>query len=232
MAEGVSALAAFAAGLLSFFTPCMLPLVPIYLGYMAGRASNSSSKGNSYVLAHAAFFVFGFSLVFVLLGAVAGLLGGLLGRLLPTIVRIGGFLLVILGLHMCGLLRIPLLNMDKHLELGSRRNDYWASLVVGIVFAAGWTPCIGPVLASILMLAANTQTLPGGALLLAVYSLGLGVPFIIFGGLFNLVTPFIRKIERWTPIFSIIGGVLLVIMGFLLVTGLFSQISNWFNSLA
>jgi len=229
--ETVSAFAAFTAGLLSFFTPCILPLVPIYLGYMAGTASATSAKGNIPVLAHAASFVLGFSLVFILLGAAAGLLGGLIGRLLPIVVRIGGLFLIILGLHMCGLLRIPFLNMDKHLEIGNTRNGFWASFLVGIVFAAGWTPCIGPVLASILMLAASTQMAPSGALLLGLYALGLGIPFLVAGGLFNLAAPYLRKIGRWSQLCSTIGGILLMGMGFLLVTGLFQHINGWVNSL-
>ncbi|MCE5258223.1 MAG: cytochrome c biogenesis protein CcdA [Chloroflexi bacterium] len=233
MGEPVSAVAAFAAGLLSFFSPCVLPLVPIYLGYMAGTASSNANRaGKLHLVIHAAFFVLGFGIIFVLLGAAAGLLGGLLGRILPILVRIGGLILVVLGLHMCELVKIPFLNMDKHLDLGHPGKGYWASLLVGIIFAAGWTPCIGPVLASILMLAANSQTLQSGALLLGVYSLGLGLPFVATGALFNLALPLIKKMGRWTRVFSIVGGSLLIIMGLLLATGLFTQISNWVNSLA
>lgn len=231
MTVQVSIAAAFAAGLISFFSPCVLPLVPVYLGYMTGTAA--STLGNQrrlQLFAHALFFVLGFSLVFVLLGAVAGFLGSLIGRLLPFLIRIGGILLIILGLHLLGLVRIPFLHMDKHLTVTSKSKGYWASFLVGFVFAAGWTPCIGPVLASILILAANTQTLLRGALLLSIYSLGLGVPFLITGGLIHLALPLVRKMGRWARVFNIVGGILLIAMGFLLITGLFERISAWFNS--
>jgi cytochrome c-type biogenesis protein len=234
MPESVPLVTAFLAGLLSFFSPCVLPLVPIYLGYMSGTAATSlGSTNRARLMIHAAFFVVGFGMIFVLLGAVAGLLGSLIMRALPIIVRIGGLVLILFGLSLSGLVRIPLLQMDKHLNMDSRRaKGYWRSLLVGIVFAAGWTPCIGPVLASILFLAANSQTAFSGALLLSVYTLGLGLPFLAAGGLINLAIPLIRKLGKWTRIFNYIGGGSLIVMGFLLVTGLFNQISSWLNAFA
>jgi cytochrome c-type biogenesis protein len=234
MSERVSIITAFVAGLLSFFSPCVLPLVPIYLGYMTGTAATNLGTSNRLrVLIHALFFVLGFSIIFVVLGAVAGLLGSLIGRILPVLVRLGGVLLIILGLSLCGLVKIPVLQMDKHLNMDTHRaKGYWTSFLVGIVFAAGWTPCIGPVLASILFLAANTKTLLNGALLLGVYSLGLGLPFLIAGGLINLAIPIMRRLGRWSRVFNYIGGGLLIVMGFLLITGLFDQITSWFNAFA
>jgi cytochrome c-type biogenesis protein len=234
MPESVSIITAFVAGLLSFFSPCVLPLVPIYLGYMTGTAANNLGTAKRLrILLHALFFVLGFSIIFVLLGAVAGLLGSLIGRVLPILVRIGGVLLIVLGLSLCGVINIPLLQMDKHLNMDNRREKgYWASFLVGIVFAAGWTPCIGPVLASILFLAANSQTMVNGALLLGIYSLGLGLPFVVAGGLINLAVPLFRRMGRWARIFNYIGGGLLIAMGFLLLTGLFYQITSWFNAIA
>ncbi|MHB9032269.1 MAG: cytochrome c biogenesis CcdA family protein [Anaerolineae bacterium] len=232
MTDQITLIAAFAAGLLSFFSPCVLPLVPVYLGYMAGTAAATShGSGNLRLFLHAVFYVIGFSLVFVLLGAAAALIGSLSGRLLPVLIRVGGILLIILGLHLCGLIKIPFLYMDKHLEVDRGAKGYWASFIVGIVFAAGWTPCIGPVLASILLLAANSQTVGHGALLLAVYSLGLGIPFLVAGGLFNLILPLVRKMGRAARVFNYIGGALLIVMGFLLVTGLFTPISYWLSGL-
>jgi cytochrome c-type biogenesis protein len=234
MPENISIFAAFVAGLLSFVSPCVLPLVPIYLGYMTGTAATNLGTANRLRLViHALFFVLGFGIIFVLLGAVAGLLGSLIGRVLPILVRLGGIFLIIMGLSLSGLVTIPFLQMDKHLKVGERgAKGYWASFLVGIVFAAGWTPCIGPVLASILFLAANSQTMLNGALLLGVYSLGLGLPFLAAGGLINLAIPLIRRTGRWVLIFNYIGGGLLIVMGFLLLTGLFNQITSLFNALA
>ena len=234
MPERVTIIAAFVAGLLSFFSPCVLPLVPIYLGYMTGTAATNLGTANRLrLLIHALFFVLGFSIIFVLLGAVAGLLGSLIGRVLPILVRIGGVLIIVLGLSLCGLITIPFLQMDKHLNMDNRRvKGYWTSFLVGIVFAAGWTPCIGPVLASILFLAANSQTLLSGALLLGVYSFGLGLPFLVAGGLINLAIPLFRRLGRWSRIFNYVGGGLLIVMGFLLLTDLFNQIISWFNAIA
>ncbi|NLV73928.1 MAG: cytochrome c biogenesis protein CcdA [Chloroflexi bacterium] len=229
----VSIFTALIAGLLAFFSPCVLPLVPAYLGYMAGTTvSGLASTSRWRIALHALVFTLGFGLVFTLLGAAAGLLGSALGRYLPAVVRIGGVFLIILGLDLLGLVRIPFLQMERRLEVRPKRSGYWASFLVGMVFAAGWTPCIGPVLASILVLAANSQTVWQGSLLLAVFSLGLGVPFIAVGALFHVLLPLMRRMGKWVRIFNYVGGGLLIVMGFLLLTGLFSQISFYMDQFA
>lgn len=231
--QNVTLITALVAGLVSFFSPCVLPLVPVYLGYMTGTAVSNLDQGKRLsTLFHALFFAVGFGLVFVVLGAAAGALGSVIYPIMPYVVKAGGVLLIVFGLHMTGLITIPFLNMEKRLELGSeRQRNYWTSFLVGIVFAAGWTPCVGPVLSAILLLAADSQTATAGALLLAIYAVGLGLPFVIVAALIDVALPAMRKLSRYLRVISIVGGALLIVMGFLLLTGLFEQLVWWFNSL-
>ena len=231
--ENITLPAALLAGLLSFLSPCVLPLVPIYLGYITGTAVSSlDSSKRLTTLIHAAFFVLGFGLLFVALGATAGLLGSLVNTILPYLIKIGGAILIVLGLHMTGLITIPFLALEKRLELRqSERKNYGSSFLVGVVFAAGWTPCVGPVLSGILMLAADSQTVSHGALLLAFYSLGLGLPFLVVAALVDVAVPALRKMAKYVRIVSILGGVLLILMGILLLAGWFTRVTAWFNTL-
>ncbi len=211
----------------------MLPLVPVYLGYMAGTAVSSLADTDRLrVFFHALFFVLGFGIIFVFTGAAMGALGGLIYPMMPTLVKVGGVILIVLGLHMAGLVTIPFLGIEKRLELGSRyRKNYWTSFLIGVVFAIGWTPCVGPILAAILLLAADSQTVTAGATLLAIYTLGLGVPFLIVAVLVNIGLPVLRRMSRYLHAFSISGGALLIAMGFLLLTGLWGSLVAWINYL-
>ena len=223
--------AALLAGLISFFSPCVLPLVPVYLGYMTGQVTLGGGSTRIRTMSHAMFFMIGFGSIFVLLGATAGLLGGIIYPIMPYLVKVGGLLLIVFGLHLMGLVTIPFLNMEKRLDLGSSgRKNYWSSFLVGIVFAAGWTPCIGPVLSAILLLAADSQTAGAGAALLAVYALGLGLPFLAAAAAMDVLGPFIRKSGRFMKIISVLSGLMLIVMGFLLVIGLFETMIFWLNS--
>jgi cytochrome c-type biogenesis protein len=232
-AQNVTLAAALVAGLLSFLSPCVLPLVPIYMGYMTGTVVGEvDSPQRLKTLMHALFFVLGFSLVFVLLGVAFGLIGGIIYPIMPWVIKIGGLILIVFGLHIMGLISIPLLHMEKRLELGrGRRQSYWTSLLVGIVFAAGWTPCVGPVLSAILLLAADSQTAGQGAILLAAYALGLGMPFLAVAGLIDVAVPALKRVSRYMRAISIVSGGLLVLMGFLFLTGLFDAMIAWVNSL-
>lgn len=230
--DNISVSAALLAGLISFFSPCVLPLVPVYLGYITGQMAGGKDWSRSQTILHALFFVLGFGLVFVVLGAAAGLVGSLIYPVLPVAVRIGGLILIIFGLHMTGLVTIPMLNVEKRVQVGaSRRGRYSTSFVVGLVFALGWTPCVGPVLSGILLLAADSQTAALGAMLLAFYALGLGGPFLVVAALLDAAGPALKRLNRRLRIVSIIGGLLLVIMGALLLLGWFDAIVFWFNSL-
>jgi len=236
---------AFVAGLFSFLSPCVLPLVPVYIGYLSGTAVAGEKVVGLQTLAHAVAFVGGFSAVFVALGSLMGLAGYLatapvgplgvastlvvaLSRATPWLARLGGVLLVVLGLHLTGLVRIPLLYRELRLEgMVPRGRGFVASLVVGMIFAAGWTPCVGPYLMAILLLASNGGTVGRGALLLAVYSLGLGLPFLLAGLALEAVAAQLRRLNRYLNVVSVIGGGLLMAMGFLLAIGRF----QWLNML-
>ena len=232
MGEAVSVVAALVGGLLSFFSPCVLPLVPVYLGYISGVAvGRSSSQARRVVVSHALVFVLGFSLIFALLGAAVGLLGQALNAALPTLTRVGGVVLVVLGLQMAGVLRIRALYAEKRWEgqLGASAG-YLRSLLIGMIFAAGWTPCVGPVLTAILLLAMQTATAWRGAWLLLVFAAGLGIPFVVTGALLDVLMPRLKRIGKHAQAISVAGGILLIVMGFALVTGLFTELSFALNA--
>ncbi len=224
--DRVSAWVALGAGLLSFFSPCVLPLVPAYLLYMTGMASDpGEGRARWGAVAHAAFFVVGFGLVFVLGGITVGLLGSLMPRAMGYLARVGGAFLILFGLHMTGLIAIPLVNMDRRLNLDlGRLPGYGRSFVMGLVFAAGWTPCIGPALGAILSLAAVSRTVASGAALLGVYSVGIAVPFLLVAALSDVAVPWLRKMGRHTRRIAQVAGGLLIVMGLLLVTGTYQDL--------
>lgn len=231
--QNLNLLVAFGAGVLSFISPCVLPLVPVYLGYLSGAAIEGESASRARTVAHAFAFVVGFTLVFVALGASVGLVGYVLLRYLPIIVRVGGVVLILLGLHLTGLVRIPFLYVEKRLEVKKQGGDtYWTSFLVGMVFAFGWSPCVGPILSGILLLASASQTVGRGALLLAVYSLGLGLPFLITAFALSLVTRWLRKLNRYMNVVSIAAGVFLIVMGVLLFAGWFERLNAYFAGLS
>jgi len=150
---------------------------------------------------------------------------------MPYLVRIGGLILIVFGLHMMGLIRIPLLGMDRRLDLArARRKSYWTSFLVGLSFAAGWTPCVGPVLSAILLLAADTQMAGKGAVLLATYSVGLGLPFLVVAGLVESALSASRRMDRVSRAIPIVSGILLILMGALLAAGLFQRFVFWLNA--
>jgi len=230
--QNVSLAAALVAGLLSFFSPCVLPLVPAYLGYLTGIMANEMQSAKRMpIWLHALSFVLGFGLIFVLAGATAGLMGSILYPILPYVVRVGGILLIIFGLQIMGLISIPWLAMDRRFELNhTQRRSYGRSFLIGIVFAAGWTPCVGPVLTAIMLLAADTQTAATGAVLLAVYALGLGMPFLAVASLVDGALPLLRRASRYVRVISIASGILLIIMGILLTLGLYERLNLWLNA--
>ena len=174
---------AFFAGLASFLSPCVFALVPAYVGYLSGRsvAAGEDDKSSSLTtFSHGVAFVVGFSVVFILLGAVAGALGGLLFQITEIIVKIGGIIVVIFGLHMTKIIQIPFLNYDLRPESQpDRKRGYFSSALMGVFFSAGWAPCVGPVLGAILTLSFNEGAASQGALLLTAYSAGLAIPFLI-----------------------------------------------------
>jgi len=216
----VSVLLAVGAGLLSFLSPCVLPLIPGFIGYLGSASVRAEGQVPWWrTFLHALAFVLGFTAVFVVLGASAGSLGALLYDYLPWIQRIGGVLLILMGLHTIGLLKIPFLFQEKRVHfVGRPELGYLSSFLLGIFFSAGWTPCVGPILASILLLASQEQTAARGAFLLAAYSLGLGIPFLAVGAAFGPLSGWLRRLNRHLNLVSIISGLFLIVVGLLILT--------------
>lgn len=219
--ENISFLAAFGAGLVSFVSPCVLPLVPVYIASLVGPEilEPKTSVNRMPIFLHALSFVLGFAFIYTLAGALVGLAGIEINPHSPLVRRISGSLIIFFGLFMLAALKIPLLNYEKRLSpsLGMT-SGYLRSFLIGGAFAFAWSPCYGPILGSVLTLAASSETAWQGAYLLASYSLGLGLPFLIIGAAFSSVTPLLKRIHRYSRLVYIIGGVLLVAVGILILT--------------
>ena len=223
---------AFLAGLLSFLSPCVLPIVPSYVTFVTGMTLDELTVGGAAsarakAALHALLFVLGFTLVFVTLGATATAFGVLLQRALPLLQRIGGVIIALFGLYLVGVLHLPWLMRERRVHLASKPAGLAGSLLVGVAFGAGWTPCVGPVLASILLYAGTTATMARGMLLLAAYAIGLGIPFFIAAVGLNWYLAGARRLTRWLRPLELVAGVLLVAIGVLLFTGRFTALSAW-----
>jgi len=215
--------AAFLAGLVSFLSPCVLPLVPAYLSFLTGigvSEMREQQRPSVALMFPAVLFVAGFTVVFVALGASASILGSILAPYRDVLSRAAGILIILMGVLMLGIIRVPFLYGEARMDLGKARAfGRGAALVMGMAFAFGWTPCVGPILASILALAgSSTQVVRGAALLLA-YAAGLALPFLAVAALFGRLTGVLAWLNRHSAIFSRVAGVLLIIMGLLVVTG-------------
>ncbi|MCX6065201.1 MAG: cytochrome c biogenesis protein CcdA [Chloroflexi bacterium] len=222
---------AFIAGVASFLSPCVLALVPAYIGYLGGRAAGGEGSDNNRFITftHGVAFVIGFSAVFILLGVAASALGGLLYDVRTWLGRIGGFVVIIFGLHMIGVFRIPFLEYDTRLqEMPDPKLGYLSSALMGVFFSAGWSPCVGPVLGAILTLALNGGSISQGVVMLSAYSAGLAIPFLIAALGISWVTTIIRKYGKVMRYTEIIMGVLMVIVGAMLLTGAFNIIATMF----
>ncbi len=228
----VSLWIAFLAGMASFLTPCVFSLVPAYIGYLSGRSladSSATAKQNRLeTLAHGFAFVLGFSVVFVLLGITVSVIGSLLYSLRDWLAKIGGVVVVLFGLHMTGILRIPFLDYDlRPQSQGDRQRSYISSFLLGIFFSAGWSPCVGPVLGSILTLALNGGSISQGVSLLSVYSLGLAIPFLAAALGIGWVGTILRKYRKVMHYVEIVMGVILIIVGVMLFLGTFEQLGRF-----
>jgi cytochrome c-type biogenesis protein len=231
MHSEVTILAALIAGLVSFLSPCVLPLVPPYLVYLAGTSlerfadKEPEPRVKRETVVAAALFVLGFSTVFVSLGASASVVGSLIRAYSGPLATIAGVLIIIMGLHFLGLTQIALLHRQKRLKV-AKPVGLWGAYVMGLAFAFGWTPCIGPILAAILAVAASEQTVAKGAGLLAVYSLGLGIPFIIAAFAIEPFAAFLSRFRKYLRRVEQAMGALLVVTG---IAFLFPSL-NWINS--
>jgi cytochrome c-type biogenesis protein len=223
MTENITVAIAVLAGLFSFLSPCVLPLVPAYVGYLSGAtvtAEGVTMSGRRDTFLHALGFVLGFSLIFILLGVTAWSIGDLLFSYLPWLSKIGGIVLIVLGLALMGVFTLPFLYAEKRIEVKVNPSlGYFSSFVMGLFFGAGWTPCVGPMLGGILLLASQASTAAQGALLLTAYSLGLGVPFLLVGAAFDAASDTIRRLNRGTRWISIASGLILVLLGVAMLTG-------------
>ncbi len=229
---------AFTAGILSFVSPCVLPLIPSYLTYITGLSFNQLDEAHPgarvrlTVLLHTLCFIFGFSLVFILLGAIAGIASSqiqvFLREGLDWVAKIGGLLILLFGVHMTGLFSFRALLGEKRIHLHKRPAGFFGTFIIGIAFAAGWTPCIGPILASILMVAATSGQVGEGTVLLTFYSLGLGVPFLLSGLLFHQFLSAFKRLRNHLRRIEVGTGVMLMAVGIMLMFDLLGPITMFF----
>jgi len=219
---------AFLAGLASFLSPCVFSLVPAYVGYLGGRAAGGENESNRWItFSHGMAFVLGFSTVFVLLGVAVAFAGGLLYDLRTVLTKIGGIVVVIFGLHMIGVFQIPFLAYDTRVtQAPDRKWGYLSSALMGVFFSAGWSPCVGPVLGTILTLAINGGSIPLGATLLSAYSAGLAIPFLFAALGIGWVTAILQRCGKVMHYVEIAMGGLLVVVGIMLFSGVFGLIAQ------
>jgi cytochrome c-type biogenesis protein len=233
---------AFTAGILSFVSPCVLPLIPSYLTYITGlsfsqlQEAHPKAKVRMTVMLHSLCFIIGFSVVFVLLGAIAGIASNrfqlYLREGLVWVERVGGLLIILFGVHMTGLFHFGVLLGEKRVQLHKKPSGFIGTFVVGLAFAAGWTPCIGPILASILMVAASSGQVGEGIGLLAAYSLGMGLPFLLSGMLFHHFLIAFNRFRKYIRLVEIGAGIMLMAVGIMLMFDLMGHLTmflyQWF----
>jgi len=228
---------AFVAGLISFLSPCVLPLVPGYISIISGfsldqlKSQEQQKSALGTVVMNSVMFVIGFSITFILLGASATAVGQLLASQKLLFGRIAGILLIVFGIHLTGLYRINFLYQDKRFNNVSKPRGLFGALVLGLAFAFGWSPCIGPMLATVLGLASEKDTVGQGVFLLAVYSAGLGIPFLITSLGFNQFLSFYSKFKRHFHTMEVVSGVLVIAIGLLFVTNKMTILNSWFSFL-
>lgn len=224
---------ALGAGILSFLSPCVLPIFPSYLSFITGLSfSELSGSVNNIrtrraIILNALCFIFGFSLVFMSLGASFSLLGQLLFDYQQILRKVGGVLVILFGLYIAGFLKFPFLTRTFQFELKDRPAGYLGAFIVGVTFAAGWTPCVGPILGSILLYASTAKTAYTGIMMLGAYSLGLAIPFFLSAVALNRFLDYFDRYKRLIPVVSTVGGVFLVFVGGLLLTNYFTILSTY-----
>lgn len=229
--ENISLLVALSAGFISFLSPCILPMIPSYLAFITGISLEELSHEDKLknvrkiVLLNSLLFILGFSIIFIALGASATFVGRFLADNIRWFEIIGGAIVILLGLHFAGVFKLAFLERERKIHLQNKPLGFLGTVLVGMAFGAGWTPCVGPILGAILTMAATTQNILKGILLLSVYSIGLGIPFLIAGILIHKFFEYFKSIRKYFKLITAIGGVLLIIIGVLLIAGYFSSIS-------
>ncbi len=219
----IGLLSAFVAGLLAFISPCILPLIPIYIGIMSSdsiyKSDNIKISARLRLILNSIFFVIGFSVIFIALGSTATLIGQALNKYINIIGRVGGAILIVFGLQYIGLFKIRFLNMEKRFNVpAAAKQGYLRSFLIGVTFSFGWIPCVGLILSGILLIASRLDTLFEGILLLVVFSMGLGLPFILASIFLSFFSNFFKKINKRLNIIKIISGVFLIALGIVFVT--------------
>ena len=231
MGDNVSLIAAFGAGFLSFISPCVLPLIPGYISFVSGVSleemrDDQAAAARRQVIITSLAFVLGFSLVFIALGASASVIGRFLFRNSNLFEKVAGALVIVIGLHTMGVFRLPFLETEKRLQAGSKPKTLTGAVLVGMAFGFGWTPCIGPILSGILVLAGSKETVWEGVVMLAVYSLGLGIPFLLTALAINKFFAASSRIRKHYHAIEVTSGILLVGIGLLLFTGQMTAITR------
>jgi len=235
--ENVTVLTAFAAGLISFLSPCVLPLVPGYISIISGfsldqlKDEQRQAELRRSLLANSVMFIIGFSIIFITLGASASWLGQVLLSKMQLLYRIAGLVIIVFGLHLLGIFKINFLYRDKRFHDVGKPRGLFGALILGLAFAFGWTPCIGPILAGILTIASTSQTVMQGVLLLAVYSLGLGIPFLLTSLGLNKFLAFYGRFKRHFRSVEMASGALVIAVGVLILTNNLSRLAGWFTFL-
>ncbi len=234
--ENITMIAAFVAGILSFLSPCVLPLIPGYISFISGASMQQLTTGEeirkvrSKVLLSSLFFVLGFSVVFIALGASATAVGKLLLQYIRPLSIAAGIVIILIGIHLTGIIKIPALYREKRIQVTSKPIGFFGAFIIGLAFAFGWTPCIGPILAGILAVAGSQETVSQGIVLLAVYSLGLGIPFMLTALSITVFFKAFDKIKKYFKIIEWISGALLIVIGVLMITGGLTLIAGWLSS--
>lgn len=226
--QDISLPIAFGAGFLSFFSPCILPMIPAYIMYLTGSSLEEAKEKRLYALSRTIGFVIGFTIIFMIMGTSASFLGKIFIRNKSVFSKISGILIIIFGLNMMGIFKIDILNMERKVKGPKAVSDWLSSTVMGMAFAAGWTPCFGPALASILLYAGSVETISKGVWLLFIYSVGMGIPFILTALFINKFIEIINRAEKLLIYIPKIGGLIMVIFGLLIFFNKVIIISNWF----
>jgi cytochrome c-type biogenesis protein len=224
-------LIAFSAGLLSFLSPCVLPLIPSYVTFITGLSLDDVQHARKAALVHGMLFVLGFSLIFLAMGAGATMLGQVLLQYRDWISRIGGVVIIIFGLYLLGVLNIGFLSREARFHVADKPVGYLGTMIVGVAFGAGWTPCLGPILGSILVYTGSQADLGRGMWLLSAYSLGLAVPFLLSAVAIERFTAFFQRMRKQMVWVSRVSGAVMIVIGVLLVTNYFTILAAWLTTL-
>jgi len=227
-----SYLLTFIEGILTFISPCILPMIPVYLFYMAGISGKGDESGIEHrgrLIINALGFVAGFTLVFVALGAAATAIGHFLRHNIDIFRKIGGIVIIIFGLNFLGLFKLNFLNTEKRFNYSFKQLKFFSSVIFGAVFGFGWTPCLGPFLGTALITAGNSKTMLQGITLLLLYSAGLGIPFVVAAVLFEKLKDILYKLQKHYRIISIVSGIVLILAGILVFTDSFKYLTTFFQ---